>query len=114
MWTVTHSQSSILCNGTLYTTLVQEFVVRNDCACGSTIGPTISANTGIRVVDAGMPQLSMHSCREMMGIADLTSGVELFNSFFNNFRSLDNKISKDIEGTTALDGEDLSNNKRKL
>jgi hypothetical protein len=42
----------------------------------------------------------------MMGIADLTSGVELFNSFFTNFRSLDNKLSKDIEGTTALDGED--------
>lgn len=97
-------------------TVVQEFVVRNDCSCGSTIGPTISANTGIRVVDAGMPQLSMHSCREMMGIADLTSGVELFNSFFNNFRSLDDKISKDIEGTTALDldGEDLSNDKPTL
>ena len=38
--------------------------------CGSTIGPTISANTGIRTVDAGMPQLSMHSCREVMGIVD--------------------------------------------
>ena len=24
----------------------QEFVVRNDCPCGSTIGPIISANTG--------------------------------------------------------------------
>eukprot|EP00980_Cylindrotheca_fusiformis_P008151 scaffold1727_cov133-Cylindrotheca_fusiformis.AAC.54 len=82
---------------------IQEFVVRNDCPCGSTIGPTISANTGIRVVDAGMPQLSMHSCREMMGIADLASGVELFNSFFHNFRSLDDGLSKEIEGTTTLD-----------
>ena len=26
----------------------QEFVVRNDCGCGSTIGPIISSNTGIR------------------------------------------------------------------
>ena len=51
-------------------TPVQEFVVRNDCPCGSTIGPTISARTGIRTVDAGMPQLSMHSCREVMGIID--------------------------------------------
>jgi aspartyl aminopeptidase len=42
---------------------IQEFVVRNDCPCGSTIGPIISANTGIRTVDIGMPQLSMHSCR---------------------------------------------------
>lgn len=49
---------------------IQEFVVKNDCPCGSTIGPIISANTGIRTVDAGMPQLSMHSCREVMGTAD--------------------------------------------
>ena len=49
---------------------VQEFVVRNDCGCGSTIGPVISAKTGIRTVDCGMPQLSMHSCREVMGIVD--------------------------------------------
>jgi aspartyl aminopeptidase len=49
---------------------IQEFVVRNDCPCGSTIGPIISASTGIRTVDAGMPQLSMHSCREVMGIVD--------------------------------------------
>lgn len=49
---------------------IQEFVVRNDCPCGSTIGPILSATTGIRTVDAGMPQLSMHSCREVMGIVD--------------------------------------------
>lgn len=49
---------------------VQEFVVRNDCPCGSTIGPIVTAATGIRAVDVGMPQLSMHSCREVMGIVD--------------------------------------------
>ena len=27
---------------------IQEFAVRNDCPCGSTIGPIISANTGMR------------------------------------------------------------------
>jgi aspartyl aminopeptidase len=49
---------------------IQEFVVRNDCPCGSTIGPIIAATTGIRAVDVGMPQLSMHSCREVMGVSD--------------------------------------------
>ena len=71
---------------------VQEFVVRNDCPCGSTIGPIISANTGIRTVDAGMPQLSMHSCREVMGIADLTNGLDLFKAYFKHFREIDNAI----------------------
>lgn len=76
---------------------VQEFVVRNDCPCGSTIGPTISAKTGIRVVDAGMPQLSMHSCREVMGIDDLSHSIQLFNTFFSGFRSLDDGMCKTIE-----------------
>lgn len=76
---------------------VNEFVVRNDCPCGSTIGPMISAKTGIRVVDAGMPQLSMHSCREMMGIADLTHGRNIFLAFYRHFRAIDDNLSKTIE-----------------
>jgi aspartyl aminopeptidase len=63
--------------------------VRNDCPCGSTIGPIISANTGIRAVDLGMPQLSMHSIREMMGGADLTFAHKLFTTFFKEFRNID-------------------------
>ena len=73
---------------------IQEFVVRSDCPCGSTIGPTLSANTGIRTVDLGMPQLSMHSCREVMGIADLTHGLNMFNSFFKHF----NEVDESLEG----------------
>ena len=49
---------------------IQEYMGRNDCPCGTTIGPVLSALTGIRSVDAGMPQLSMHSCREVMGVVD--------------------------------------------
>jgi len=49
---------------------VQEFVVRQDCGCGTTIGPILCAKTGIRTVDIGMPQLYMHSCREVMGVMD--------------------------------------------
>jgi len=74
---------------------IQEFAVRNDCPCGSTIGPIISANTGIRAVDLGMPQLSMHSIREMMGVSDLTFGYKLFSTFLKSFRELDKSI--DIE-----------------
>ena len=72
----------------------QEFVVRNDCPCGSTIGPIISANTGMRAVDLGMPQLSMHSIREMMGVADLTHALDLFLAFYRDFKAVDD----DLEG----------------
>mmetsp|Transcript_20100 Transcript_20100/g.28592 ORF Transcript_20100/g.28592 Transcript_20100/m.28592 type:complete len:528 (-) Transcript_20100:1206-2789(-) len=71
---------------------VQEFVVRQDCACGSTIGPIISATTGIRAVDMGCPQLSMHSIRETMGTADLSNGIDLFKAYFKLFRDVDSSI----------------------
>ena len=71
---------------------VQEFVVRNDCACGSTIGPIISSVTGIRAIDLGCPQLSMHSIRETMGVKDLTHGLALFRAFFGNFTQVDESI----------------------
>ena len=70
----------------------QEFVVRNDCPCGSTIGPVISASTGMRAVDIGMPQLSMHSIREMMGVADLTICRDLFVAFYRDFHEVDDML----------------------
>jgi aspartyl aminopeptidase len=48
----------------------QEFVMRNDMACGSTIGPLISSQLGIRTVDVGAPTLAMHSIREITGSKD--------------------------------------------
>jgi len=74
-------------------TAVQEFVVKNDCPCGTTIGPIISAKTGIRCVDVGVPSLSMHSIRETIGVADVTNSVDLFATFFKHFRSLDDSCS---------------------
>ena len=49
---------------------VQEFVVRSDMGCGSTIGPLTSARLGIPTVDVGVAQLSMHSARELCGAHD--------------------------------------------
>ena len=67
----------------------QEFVVRQDCGCGSTIGPILAAGTGMRTIDVGCPQLSMHSIREVMGTQDLVYAVRNFQSAYLNFARLD-------------------------
>lgn len=61
---------------------VQEFVVRSDMGCGSTIGPITSAEIGVRTLDIGVPQLAMHSIRELAGTADLVNTIRVFNRFF--------------------------------
>ncbi len=49
---------------------LQVFVTRTDLACGSTIGPLTAARIGVRTVDVGVPQLGMHSIRELCGRND--------------------------------------------
>ncbi|KAJ3038490.1 hypothetical protein HDV00_000587 [Rhizophlyctis rosea] len=77
------------------TVKVQEFVVRNDSPCGSTIGPMLSAKMGLRTIDVGNPQLSMHSCREMTGTEDIENSVKLFQTFFEHFPSIDAQLKVD-------------------
>jgi aspartyl aminopeptidase len=48
----------------------QTYSHRSNLPCGSTIGPLSAANVGIDTVDVGIPQLSMHSAREVCGADD--------------------------------------------
>ncbi|KAI5954118.1 hypothetical protein CANMA_004957 [Candida margitis] len=71
---------------------LQLFVVRNDSPCGSTIGPLLSSKLGIRTLDLGNPQLSMHSIRETGGTYDIIRLNDLFKSFFENYIDLESRI----------------------
>ncbi len=48
----------------------QTFVVRSDMGCGSTIGPITAGTLGVTTLDVGVPQLGMHSIRELCGTRD--------------------------------------------
>jgi len=73
---------------------IQEFEVRNDMTCGSTVGPALS-RIGIRTVDVGGPMLSMHSIRETAGSHDVQHAIDLFSSFFEAFAEIDQKLTID-------------------
>ncbi|SPO01173.1 probable aspartyl aminopeptidase [Cephalotrichum gorgonifer] len=71
---------------------LQLFVVRNDSPCGSTIGPMLSAKMGVRTLDLGNPQLSMHSIRETGGSKDVGFAVGLFKEFYQSYGELERSI----------------------
>ncbi|KAK6156297.1 hypothetical protein DH2020_010545 [Rehmannia glutinosa] len=75
---------------------IQEFVVRNDMGCGSTIGPILASGVGIRTVDCGIPQLSMHSVREICAKDDVDIAYRHFKAFYETFSSIDKKLNVDF------------------
>ena len=62
---------------------VQAFVARTDMGCGSTIGPVVASEVGVKTIDVGCPTFAMHSIRELAGTKDgwwlYKAGVEFFN-----------------------------------
>lgn len=73
---------------------VQDFMVKNDCPCGSTIGPIMSSKLGLTTVDVGMPQLSMHSIRECGSTESITQYIKVLTSFFQNYSQIRARFSE--------------------
>jgi aspartyl aminopeptidase len=62
---------------------VQDYSHRGDLPCGSTIGPLAAAGLAVDTVDVGMAQLSMHSARELMAVADVSAMCDTFDAWFS-------------------------------
>ncbi len=61
---------------------VQDFVMRQDMACGTTIGPITAASLAARTVDIGCPMWGMHSSCETLGAHDLAAMTDVMRVFF--------------------------------
>ncbi|KAI9822504.1 MAG: hypothetical protein M1827_000223 [Pycnora praestabilis] len=73
---------------------LQVFQIRNDSRSGGTVGPMLSSVTGMRAVDAGLPQLAMHSIRATTGSLDPGLGVQIFKGFFDYFEEVDREFAE--------------------
>jgi len=71
---------------------LQLFMIRNDSRSGGTVGPMLSSAMGVRAIDAGIPQLSMHSIRATTGSLDPGLGVKIFKGFLDTFESVDREF----------------------
>jgi aspartyl aminopeptidase len=60
----------------------QPFVSNNAVPCGSTIGPFVASRLGMASVDVGVPLLSMHSARELVGLQDQAWLIDALTAFY--------------------------------
>ena len=67
---------------------VQQFCVKNDSPCGTTIGPILSTLCGIGAADIGNAMWSMHSVRETCGTVDIEHMTNLLATFFKHYQDV--------------------------
>lgn len=71
---------------------VQNFVARTDMGCGSTIGPVIAAEVGVRTLDVGVPTFAMHSIRELAGTLDAWYLYQVLTGFYGYRNALTSQL----------------------
>lgn len=68
---------------------IQVSVKKQDMREGSTVGPRISTQLGILTADMGIPQLAMHSIREMCGAKDIDTGCKIAKAFYEEWQDVE-------------------------
>jgi aspartyl aminopeptidase len=61
---------------------LQVFVARTDMGCGSTIGPIVASEVGVKTIDVGVPTFGMHSIRELAGVKDAWWLYRVVHAFY--------------------------------
>ncbi|HEY4255555.1 MAG TPA: M18 family aminopeptidase [Chlamydiales bacterium] len=64
---------------------IQKAANRSDIPSGSTVGPIMSANTGIPTLDIGLACWAMHSTREIIAASDLKELEKLLQAMLNEW-----------------------------
>jgi len=74
---------------------VQESMGKNGDPAGSTIGPVLAGKLGVKTVDVGASQLSMHSCREMCGVLAPEQCTFLYSTYFDHYPEVNENLESD-------------------
>lgn len=72
----------------------QDFYMRADMPCGSTLGAISSLQVSVRSVDIGLAQLSMHASVESMAVSDYRALIRALSAFYSS--SLEEKKDGEI------------------